>query len=339
MIGSFNAGLREFTMNMNVKRVICSVAIISLAVCRAACADDMPAVSRTHSLPEADGISCQQSDEKDRKAPLQAGQRTAAAARLIVRGDDMGYSHSGNEAILKCFKEGIETSIEVIVPSPWFPEAAKMLAENPGVDVGVHLALTSEWDNIKWRPVSEVPSLRDADGYFYPMIRPNKNYPKRALTEHDWRIEEVEKEFRAQIEMAKRKIPRVSHLSGHMGCDSLNADVKVLVKKLAREYKLDIAPEEVGVKNIGYAGPHATSEEKLASFMKALDSLEAGKTYLFVDHPGLDSPELRAIHHIGYEHVAIDRQGVTDTWTDPRVRKHIEAKGIQLIGYSDLVEK
>ncbi len=58
--------------------------------------------------------------------------------RLIVRGDDMGFSHSGNEALIKAYKEGIETSIEVIVPSPWFSEAVKMLAENPGVDVGVH---------------------------------------------------------------------------------------------------------------------------------------------------------------------------------------------------------
>jgi hypothetical protein len=34
--------------------------------------------------------------------------------------------------------------------------------------------------------------------------------------------------------------------------------------------------------------------------------------------------------------VAADRQGVTDTWTDPRVRELITAKGIQLIGYKDL---
>ena len=76
----------------------------------------------------------------------------AEPPRLIVRGDDMGFSHAGNEALIRCFTHGIETSIEVIVPSPWFPEAINMLAEHPGVDVGVHLALTSEWDNIKWRP-------------------------------------------------------------------------------------------------------------------------------------------------------------------------------------------
>jgi len=83
--------------------------------------------------------------------------------RLIVRGDDMGYSHAGNEAIIKCYKEGIETSVEVIVPSPWFPEAVKLLEENLTVDVGIHLAITSEWNNIKWRPLSDRPSLKEAD--------------------------------------------------------------------------------------------------------------------------------------------------------------------------------
>lgn len=256
--------------------------------------------------------------------------------RLIVRADDMGYSHSGNEAILKTYKEGIATSVEVIVPSPWFPEAVQMLTENPAVDVGVHLALSSEWDNVKWRPVSDCPSLRDADGYFYPMIFPNKSYPGRALSENKWKLEDIEKEFRAQIELALKKIPRISHLSHHMGCNALNGEVRTLVKRLAKEYRVDIEPSELGVTGVGYKGPSKTSEEKLQSFTKMLESLEAGKTYLFVDHPGLDTLELRAIHHVGYENVATDRQGVTDTWTDPRVRELIKAKGIQLIGYKDL---
>src|SRR4029078_6203134 len=89
--------------------------------------------------------------------------------RLIVRGDDMGFSHAANEELIKCYKEGIQRSIEVIVPSPWFPEAVKLLAKEPGIDVGVHLTLTSEWENIKWRPLTDCPSLTDSSGYFYPM--------------------------------------------------------------------------------------------------------------------------------------------------------------------------
>jgi predicted glycoside hydrolase/deacetylase ChbG (UPF0249 family) len=258
------------------------------------------------------------------------------SSRLIVRGDDMGFSHSGNEALIKAFKSGIETSIEIIVPSPWFPEAVKLLQENPTVDVGIHIALTSEWDNVKYRPMSDCPSLRDKDGYFYPFIHRNKNYPGQALMENNPTTGDIEKEMRAQIELALKKIPRVSHISSHMGCYNMNAEVKAIAKKLAQEYKIDIDPSEFGVKYVSYSGPKETSEQKVQSFIKMLDDLKAGETYLFVDHPGIDTPELRAIHHIGYENVAIDRQGVTDAWTDERVKDAIKKKGIQLISYADL---
>jgi predicted glycoside hydrolase/deacetylase ChbG (UPF0249 family) len=256
--------------------------------------------------------------------------------RLIVRGDDMGYAHAGNQALIKAYKEGIQTSIEVIVPSPWFPEAVKMLTENPGADVGIHLAITSEWDNVKWRPVSDCPSLKDPDGYFYPMIWPNKNYPGQAVKDNAWKIDDIEKEFRAQIELALKKIPQISHISSHMGCTRIDDAVAAMTKKLAREYSIDIDTETLGVKGIGYDGPHKTLDEKKKSFIKMLDKLEAGVTYLFVDHPGLDSPELQAIHHIGYEDVAADRQGVTSLWTDQEVKNAIKKKGIQLVSYKDL---
>ncbi len=263
----------------------------------------------------------------------------AQPPRLIVRGDDMGYSHSGNLALIKSYAEGIQTSIEVIVPSPWFPEAVKLLRENPGTDVGIHLAITSEWDNVKWRPLSDCISLMDEDGYFYPMIWPNKNYPGKSIRENKWTLEDVEMEFRAQIEMAKKYIPRLSHISSHMGCTNLSDSVRMLTKRLAKEYGIDIDMVEHNVKGVGYDGPHRTFQEKKASFEKMLRKLEKGQTYLFVDHPGLDDEELRAIHHIGYEDVAEDRQGVTSLWTDPDIKALIRKLGIQLISYRDLVTK
>lgn len=259
--------------------------------------------------------------------------------RLIVRGDDMGFSHSGNEALIKCYQEGIERTIEVIVPSPWFPEAVSMLKKHPGIDVGVHIALTSEWDNIKYRPVSYCPSLTDSNGYFFPRVWPDKNYPGQALLENKWKIEDIEKEIRAQIELALKLIPGVSHISAHMGCYSMNKEVAALAKNLAAEYKIDINPADHGVKNIEYSGPSKTSAQKINSLLKTLNSLKPGETYLFVDHPGLNNPELRAIHHIGYEEVAQDRQGVTDCWTSKQVKDLIKKRGIILISYADLVKQ
>src|SRR5690606_26335510 len=160
--------------------------------------------------------------------------------RLIVRGDDMGYSHSGNEALIRCSREGIQTSIEVLVPSPWFPEAVRLLEENPDIDVGIHLTLTSEWDNIKWRPVSGPSSLTDQDGYLYPFIWPNKNYPGRALMDNPWKMEDIEKELRAQIELATKRIPRITHVSAHMGCTGMNEEVRALTKRLTEEYSIHV---------------------------------------------------------------------------------------------------
>jgi chitin disaccharide deacetylase len=261
-----------------------------------------------------------------------------APPRLIVRGDDMGFSHSGNEALVKCYKEGIQTSIEIIVPSPWFPEAVKLLNENPAVDVGIHIALTSEWDNVKYRPVSNSPSLTDEDGYFYPFIYPNKDYPGQALLENKPDPADLEREIRAQIELALKKIPRITHISAHMGCYNMNEDAKRIVKKLVKEYNIDVDLSALGVKNVSYAGPKKTAEEKIESFIKMLDELKPGGTYLFVDHPGIDTPELRAIYHRGYEDVAFDRQGVTDTWTSQRVKEAIKKKGIKLISYAEVKE-
>lgn len=261
--------------------------------------------------------------------------------KLIVRGDDMGFSHSANHAMIKSYREGIETSIEVIVPSPWFPEAVKLLKQNPGVDVGLHFAITSEWDNVKWRPVTEVPSLENEDGYFYPMIYPNKNYPKQSVMENAWKAEDIERELRAQIEMAKKHIPRISHISGHMNSTAFTPEVKELCQRVAREYNLklvDADPGQLGFSNIGFDFRNKSTEERVDAFIAMLDKLEAGKTYVYVEHPALEDSEMRGIYHIGYEDVAQGRQDVTTIFTSDKVKEALLRKGIQLVSYKQALE-
>ncbi|MEA3226149.1 MAG: polysaccharide deacetylase family protein [Planctomycetota bacterium] len=255
---------------------------------------------------------------------------------LIVRGDDIGSSHAANVACIRAYTEGIVTSVEVMAPCGWFPEAVKMLNENPSLDVGVHVVLTSEWENIKWRPLTNAPSLTDADGYFYPTIWQRKNAPAgTALREANWKIEEIEKEMRAQIELAVRKIPHVSHLTCHMGCSGWDPKVKELWTKLAKDYKLDISTSEYGVQRFpGYGGAKGR-QERIKKFMESLESLKAG-TYLFVEHPGLDTAEMRAIGHKGYYDVAVDRDAVTELFVSDKVERKIKELGIKLISYADL---
>jgi len=261
--------------------------------------------------------------------------------QLIVRGDDMGFSHSADQALIQSYQQGIETSIEVIAPSPWFPEAVKMLAEHPRVDVGLHFAITSEWDNVKWRPLTDCQSLKNEDGYFYPMIHKNKNYPGRAVMEHAYNLEDIEKELRAQIQLAKKYIPRLSHVSGHMGSTAFTPEVKALAIKIAKEYNLPMvdvdAEKNLSLYRARYDFKGGTMEERVMTFISMLDELEDDKTYVFVEHPGFDNNELKAIHHIGYEEVAKDRQEVTNLFTSEQVKEAIIRKGIKLVSYQEVL--
>ena len=171
------------------------------------------------------------------------------------------------------------------------------------------------------------------------MVQANKNYPGQSIKENAWKLADIEKEFRVQIETAVRNIPQVSHISSHMNCTGLTEEVKSMTTRLAQEYKIDIDLTEHQVMRASYEGVHVTAQEKVESFVAMLNKLEPGKTYLFVDHPGIDGEELRAIHHIGYENVAEDRQGVTHVFTHSKVKALIRQKGIQLIGYRDLLRK
>ena len=271
---------------------------------------------------------------------------TAQAQDLVIRIDDMASSHSANVASIDTYTKGIATSVEIMPVCSWFPEAVKMLRDNSGLDVGVHLTITSEWDNVKWRPLTHCPSLVDEDGYFYPMMGEHQAYPERSVKEHMAKMDlnEIEQEYRAQIELALKHIPQVTHLSGHMGSCAFNPEVTALVKRLADEYGLPSidspdSTRDYAFEHVGYDGPHGTLEEKTASFIKMLEKLEKGKRYMFLDHPAYDDSEMAEVHHIGYEKVAEDRQGVTDLLKSPEVRKVIEEKGIRLIDFNYLTKQ
>ncbi len=256
---------------------------------------------------------------------------------LLIRGDDIGSSHTANIACIDSYKNGIMRSVELMVPGPWFPEAVRLLNENPGLDVGVHLVITSEWNNIKWRPLTCCPSLVDKDGYFYPMIWQREDFPKgTALKEAPWKIEEIEAEFRAQIEMARRHVPHVSHLNCHMGCEGCDPQIGALVKRLAIEYGLNINPRDKGFRSIAlWDRNDTTSAARIESAVKTMRNLKPGK-YLFIDHPGYDTPEMRAIWHTGYENVAVDRDAVSRVFTSNEVKKTISEMGINLVSYKEL---
>lgn len=257
--------------------------------------------------------------------------------KLLIRSDDMGAAHAVNVACLESVTNGVARSIEVIVPGPWFMEAVTMLKEHPEIDVGVHLDLTSEWSGVKWGPVSkDVPSLVDENGHFHPTTSQSfRMPPNTGFLESGWKIEEVERELRAQIEMAVRLLPKVTHMSAHMGTATSSPELKALVDRLAKDYQLPISIP--GLKRAGRFGSKVDSfERREAAMVELIERLKPG-LWMLIEHPGLDTPEMRAIGHPGYENVAEDRYNVTKVFTSPKVKAAIERHGVELVSYADVI--
>jgi len=61
--------------------------------------------------------------------------------RLIVNADDFGRSSSINEAVIRAHREGILTTASLMVNEPGAAEAIELAKANPGLGVGLHLAL------------------------------------------------------------------------------------------------------------------------------------------------------------------------------------------------------
>jgi predicted glycoside hydrolase/deacetylase ChbG (UPF0249 family) len=204
--------------------------------------------------------------------------------------------------------------------------------------VGVHLTLTSEWDSIKWRPLTQVPSLVDEDGYLTPLVQPRAGgQPGRSLKERGWKIEEIERELRAQLTVAKRHLPQATYTWNHMGFTSLGSDVASLVSRLSKEYGLAVATE-LGVQRIGAVYDSRDSGPVKADKLAAkLETLGPG-LWLHIDHASTDDAEMQAIGHTGYEWVAADRRANFEAWTSPKVREVITRRGIKLTNYRDLAK-
>lgn len=263
-------------------------------------------------------------------AAVSASAASDTTTRLVVRADDMGAAQAVNDACIEAYRNGIVTSIEVLVPGPWFLDAVRLLKQNPGVDVGVHLALTSEWERIKWRPLTHAPSLVDADGYFRPMTKQEPGFPAdTGFVDAHPKLEEVERELRAQIETAQRHLgKRVTHVSAHMLAARATPELQALTARLAREYGLRL--EDDGMRYTGNFGSNtSTPQQREDALVELLERLPPGNWFI-VEHPAFDTPEMHGLGHKGYEHVAADRAGVLRAYLSPRVKAVIARRGIRL---------
>src|SRR5439155_16552071 len=96
---------------------------------------------------------------------------------------------------ISAVEEGIASSCSLMVPCPAADQAMRLLVERPHVPFGIHLTLVRDRPQDHWAPVTparEVPTLVEPDG-----LLPLHAHVDQLLARA--RIEDVEREFRAQL--------------------------------------------------------------------------------------------------------------------------------------------
>lgn len=269
---------------------------------------------------------------------------------LIIHADDFGMCHSENLATIKALETGIVNSASIMTPCPWFMEAAQYSKKNPKYDIGVHLTVTNEWGRYKWSPVlgkSAVPSLVDENGYMWEECADVAQHAK---------IDELEKEMRAQIDKLIDAGVDPTHLDSHMGCMFWSReDIFKLYIDLGKAYGIPVLlnreffsymnedPKDAAnfikylddpnlvVANKVMMDPGAKSKEELFKYYDAsLNDLVPGLNVL-LNHVGYNNDELR-----GITARAKIRQWDLDYFTDPACMENLKKQGVVMVTWREV---
>ncbi len=148
--------------------------------------------------------------------------------KLIINADDYGLTAGVSYGIIESNINGIVTSTTALPVSEHFEEAMELSKKFPSLKIGIHLGLTLN----KTKPVlgDKVPSLTQADGTFH------KN---RDVLNHI-KLEEVELEWRAQLEKFYATGHTPTHIDSHHNVHCYTYELFDIAKKLAKEYNLPI---------------------------------------------------------------------------------------------------
>jgi len=264
---------------------------------------------------------------------------------LIVHADDLAIAHSEDAASFEALEKNAVTSASIIVPGAWLTEVAAYAKAHPDADLGVHLALTSEWKTYRWGPVEskdKVPSLVDASGYLWPETLP-------AL--QNIKPEEVEREIRAQVERAMALGIHPTHLDSHMGVLFSSPPLFAVYVKLAHEYKLPflavripnvppqllsvLSEKDIVVDSVVIANPTVHANEWRDFYVNAVMNLKPGVTEIIV-HLGHDDTELEAVMEDHPDYGAAWRQRDYNAVTSAEFKKALEENHVIPIKWKDL---
>lgn len=275
--------------------------------------------------------------------------------KIIVQGDDWGYKPEADLGIEYAFENGILTQTTVMANMLSLDKKAEYRTRieslknktpllKPKMGIGVHLNLTYG------KPLS--PNWPTSE-FTRPLKGSGKSEEWQGST---WRkyfseitAEQVEDEYRRQIEMVLRIFGTVSHLDSHQMTASYAPMINVY-EKLAKEYNVAIRPIAPLSENSVYGGDFVVDEKanrKLREsgiripdknvFTLFFNEKNPIKSFLAQLNKVKDGEKVEVMFHPAKGDKAEDwRKTDLATLTDGGVIEYFKSPDIKLINYQDL---
>jgi predicted glycoside hydrolase/deacetylase ChbG (UPF0249 family) len=264
---------------------------------------------------------------------------------LIIHADDIGLSKSVNDASFEALKNGLVNSGSIMMTCNYISDVGEFAIENPEIDLGLHLTVTSEWRDYKWDGVSSsssIPSLIDKKGHLFEN--------KKKFT---WNANpgDLKRELQAQINLAKSLGINPTHIDSHEGALFFDQKIFKAYLEVGEENKLPVfVPKPVAV-HFDKSFPKPKNVVIVDNMYMALPDLEFSKWdeyYINVLNnlgPGLNE----IIVHLGYDdkemqNITVDHPNYGSKWrnldldviSSQEFRKAIEDNNIKLVTWREI---
>ena len=240
--------------------------------------------------------------------------RFSGGVKIVTRGDDAGSCVAANRGVEEAARFGILRNASVMACGPAFDDAAERLRGIPGLCIGLHLTLASEWDSVTWGPLTGSSHLKDHRGVFPQSPAQLPRTPEA--------IAAMLTEAQAQLERMRAAELAPEYLDEHM------APTSWAVPELRDP--LVAWAEAQGLMTV-YHIPHLPGEGALLERLN--EDLDG--TFVYVNHPAVDDDgEVRRMGNADYsgEQLAQERSGDRKMWCDPVLR---EQKDVAYIRYTE----
>jgi chitin disaccharide deacetylase len=251
---------------------------------------------------------------------------------LYPRADDAGSSRAANLAIADCVKAGIIKNVSVMAAPASCEHAAEVLKDldkDHDVCFGMHVTLTSEWDAIKWGPVSKASEVAS-------LLEPTLYFPAES-EKHVGRLKIAEalKECKAQLNKLRDLGFRISYLDEHMG-------VAYYHMPELHQALIDFAKDE-GLYHVDVIRPIKEidlSHDALAHLEQLVTDHPKGE-YIYFSHPALDDAEMDVCYNadIPKGKIRKERSNEYQLLCDPRTKKMFDDKKVRLESFQMLLRQ